>query len=76
MPTPESWRKAAKEALDKEKENYGIPKKSNGKVICNCSCHEICHLCGNPFIGSLPHINCADILGSESSYSWTNNADQ
>lgn len=77
MPTPESWRKAAAEALERERQVAVKPVNKNGRVTCRCECHSYCHTCGNQFVGNTMHINCGDNLGgSTTQWSNTYNADQ
>lgn len=32
--------------------------------VCDCECHDTCHLCGRPFVKVdgrvVPHVNCMD----------------
>lgn len=76
MPTPESWRKAAKEYLERERESKTRPINKNGHVTCPCECHNYCHTCSRRFIGNDIHINCGDTLGGSTTL-WSNtNANQ
>lgn len=51
------WAEQAKEILEREQETV-LPFRLRGRVPCDCTCHQYCHTCGNPFVGNQPHINC------------------